>query len=154
MRRPPLRAGVVAVFAALLAIGATTAAAGAPRERGRPGTSCAHYSGRFPLGPITLSGCTNVRADGGTGTLDNRTGVITWSTGKTTSISATLTPVSKDEKEKHGCPPTAAFEVALTGSVTADTTGTNPVGGPVTAELCGRESETIQNEPGTQFVLR
>ena len=117
------------------------------------GTSCTSFAGPFPEGPFSLTGCSDAANTGGSGSLDNRTGVITWATRHTTSVTYSLTPVNKDEREKHGCPPTSAAEFKLRGMVTADDTGSIEVGGPVTGELCGRENGVLVNEKGTRLKI-
>ena len=105
------------------------------------------------MGPFSLSGCSDAGHTGGCGSLDNQTGVITWANGRTTTVSAALTPVRHDEGEKHGCPPTSAAEFKLRATVTADTTGSIAVGGPVTGEVCPRENGVLSNESGTSVKL-
>ena len=125
-------------------------ASGVPDVAGR--ASCASFEGPFPAGPFLLSGCSDVGSTGRSGTLDNRTGVITWATGKTTAVSYQLTPVTH-QMPKRGCPPTSAAEFKLRGTVTADTTGSIEVGGPVVGKVCARENGVLGNVPGTRLKI-
>jgi hypothetical protein len=154
--RLPPASSLLCIGAAMLAVFVASVLVAGPASGGsarREGTSCASYVGPFPEGPFSLSGCSDVANTGGSGSLDNRTGVITWATGHTTSVTYTLTPVKKDEREKHGCPPTSAAEFKLRGMVTADNTGSIEVGGPVTGEVCGRENGVLVNEKGTRLKI-
>ena len=141
---------LIAVFVAAVLVPAPPASGVPVRAKG---TSCANFEGPFPVGPFSLSGCSDAANTGRSGSLDNQTGVITWATGRTTTVSFALTPVRHDEREKHGCPPTSAAEFKLRGTVTADTTGSIAVGGPVTGEVCARENGVLANEPGTSLKL-
>jgi hypothetical protein len=139
---------LVLVIASALLTGFPGAAGAHPQ-----GTSCTRFAGPFPEGPFTLSGCSDTSNTGGSGSLDNRTGVVTWVAGRTTTVAYALTPVKHDEREKQGCPPTSAAEFKLRGTVTADTTGSIEVGGPVTGEVCGRENGVLTNERGTRLKI-
>jgi hypothetical protein len=141
------------LLAGVMASGLVAASADPGGAAQLKGTSCAEFAGPFPEGPFLLSRCSDAANTGGSGSLDNRTGVITWATGKTTAVSYALTPVKRDEREKHGCPPTAAAEFKLRGTVTADNTGSIEVGGPVTGEVCGRENGALSNEQGTRLTI-
>ncbi len=152
----PPTSSFLCIGAAIVAVVVATVLVAAPASGGSArseGTSCASYVGPFPEGPFSLSGCSDVANTGGSGSLDNRTGVITWATGHTTSVTYTLTPVKKDEREKHQCPATSAAEFKLRGMVTADNTGSIKVGGLVTGEVCGRENGVLVNEKGTRLKI-
>jgi hypothetical protein len=150
MRRRHAVRVLMVMGVAVLATAGGFATAALPASAAGTGAACAHFVGPFPQGPFMLSGCSDVAGTGGSGSLDNHSGVITWSTGKTTSVSFELKPM----QERQGCPPTSAAEFKVHGKVTADTTGTIAGGGRVSGELCGRESETLFNVPGTKFVMR
>jgi hypothetical protein len=145
-----IRTTLLMLVIALALVAASPDPGGATRPKG---TSCATFAGPFPEGPFLLSGCSDTANTGGSGSLDNRTGVITWATGMTTAVSYALIPVKRDEREKHGCPPTSAAEFKLRGTVTADNTGSIEVGGPVTGEVCGRENGILSNEKGTRLKI-
>jgi hypothetical protein len=141
----------------LLALVVTTVFAAAPSASGLNvpgrGTSCANFGGPFPQGPYSLSGCSDVANTGKSGSLDDRTGVITWATGKTTTVSYALTPIENEQGEKHQCPATAAAEFKLRGTVTADSTGSIEVRGPVIGRVCARENGILTNARGTRLKI-
>ncbi len=140
---------------ALLAVVVTTMLVSAPPASGgtvrAKGTSCANFEGPFPAGPFSLSGCSDVANTGGSGSLDNRTGVITWASRKTTTVSYALTPI--EDRANHPCPPTAAAEFKLRGTVVADSSGSIEVGGPVTGRVCARENGLLTIAQGTMLKI-
>ncbi len=141
----------LAVCLTFLAVSVTAPGSGAATPSG--GTTCASFEGSFPEGPFSLSGCSDVANTGRSGSLDNRTGVIVWATGKTTTVSYALSPVENEAREKDRCPPTAAAEFKLRGTVTADTTGSIDVGGPVIGTVCARENGVLTNARGATLKI-
>ena len=101
--------------------------------------------------PPELGNC-SPKITGGSGTWDYNT--ITWANGKTTSTSVTVTPVTgSDEREKKSCP-SGEQEYILSGTVTADTTGRIPVGGPIDGEACQNMYQAESNERGNRFTFK
>ncbi len=76
-------------------------------------------------------------------------GVFTWVNGKTTTIS--LTSVTSGPQ---GTCPAGTTEFSASGTVTADTTGSAPVGGKFKASVCLHSSGAITVEPGTVISLK
>ncbi len=154
-RWPSFTGLLVGTGSALLAVVVTSMVVAAPPAAGgtlrAQGTSCANFEGPFPGGPFALSGCSDVADTGGSGSLDNRTGVITWASRKTTTVSYALTPI--DQREHHPCPPTAAAEFKLRGTVIADSTGSIEVGGPVIGRVCARENGVLTNARGAALKI-
>jgi hypothetical protein len=103
---------------------------------------------------ITLQGCTG-NTGGASTPLPSSVlatgGPITWVNGKTTTVQVTLGHIETDPNETLSCPPgTAEFETK--GTVTADTTGSAPVGGVVKGEECF--NGVLSFEPGTALKLK
>jgi hypothetical protein len=82
-------------------------------------------------------------------------GTITWVNGQTTTVTLTVAVgVENDPGELKDCPVTS-LEAEVTGTVTADTTGSAKVGGKVKAEACvDNTTGDITREPGTKLVIR
>jgi hypothetical protein len=71
-------------------------------------------------------------------------GVITWVNGEATTVS--LTSISNGAQ---GTCPAGTTEYNVAGTVTADTTGSAPVGGKLKASVCLHSTGAITIRPGT-----
>ena len=140
--------------------GATALAAGpATASNGATGITCSKV-----VGTINLTANTEVikfkNCTGNTGTLHKgkstgpvtpipTSGTIKWSNGLHTTFSQSTTAGS-------GCPSPDLTEV-LSGTVTADQTGSTAVGAAVSATLCYNPTAgvtpNLTNESGTSFVI-
>jgi hypothetical protein len=105
---------------------------------------------------ITLKGCSG-NTGGASTTLPSTVlatgGTITWVNGKTTTVVITIGHAETDPTETMSCPVTSS-EFELTGTVTADTTGSAPVGGLVKSEQCQDIIGHMILEPGTALKLK
>jgi hypothetical protein len=80
-------------------------------------------------------------------------GTIPWTNGKTTTI--TLTSSGNETDADAACPAAEPTEFEAKGSVTADTTGSAPVGGVAKGEACVNSStNAIVIEPGSKLKLK
>jgi hypothetical protein len=81
-------------------------------------------------------------------------GTITWVNGKTTTLSMTFRERETDPTETLSCP-ARTIELESVGTVTADTTGSAPVGGAAKSEMCIRNrTGAVTLEPGTAIKLK
>lgn len=136
-------ASVMAV-APLVAVG-TFAASPASAATKFVGIKCLEISGTLTTN-VTLNVC-----NGHTGTSSKpfsasvllAGGTITWSNGKTTTINATAS-----EGGKTGGCLSGSVEMTTSGTTTADTTGSAPVGGKVKMQWCLTE-QTVTQASGT-----
>jgi hypothetical protein len=103
---------------------------------------------------ITLSGCSG-NTGGSSTPLDSAVlatgGTITWVNGKTTTVTMTVGHTETDPTETRSCPATSS-EFESRGTVTADTTGSAPVGGVAKSEEC--YNGVLSFEPGTALKLK
>jgi hypothetical protein len=136
-----------------LATSLTMAVAATPASATTAVVVCKQLVGN--LGGATLSNCSDIANTGGSGTLPFSTpSKITWANGNTT----TLNPfgsvmVTSDENETGTCAATTT-EYRLVGKVSADTTGSIPVGSKVSAEICVDFTHNkVTNEPGAKFKI-
>ena len=97
----------------------------------------------------TLSNCSDVAGTGGSGRFHFKaTTKITWENGRTTSLS----PFTAKEVKGGDLCSKGAVEARLTGTVSADTTGTIEVGAKATGIVCATESSVV-NAPGKTFNI-
>ena len=103
---------------------------------------------------ITLSGCSG-NTGGASTALPSSVlatgGTITWVNGKTTAVAITLGHTETDPGETRSCP-VGTSEFESRGTVTADTTGSAPVGGVARSEEC--YNGVLSFEPGTALKLK
>lgn len=151
MRRT-LFSAVIALGVALPVGAAVTAGpAGAAKAKT---ITCTKMTGSINLstdaGKFQFKGC-----NGNTGTKSKKIstatitsgGVLKWTNGKTTSISApTLGSGAL-------CPAGTVEDVTASGTVTADTTHSATVGGPYTSEVCIAASGALSLAPGTKATF-
>jgi hypothetical protein len=74
-------------------------------------------------------------------------GPINWKNGKSTTISAPVLGTGTK------CPAGTSDDVTISGTVTADTTGSATVGGPYSAEICVASSGALSLAPGTSASI-
>jgi hypothetical protein len=109
---------------------------------------------------MTLSGCT-----GNTGgaslpitpalTFLSAGGTITWVNGKTTTVTMASTGNETDTDPAGGSCPAGSSEIESKGQVTADNTGSAPVGGVAKGEVCEDLSTTnLTLEPLSAFKFK
>ena len=104
-----------------------------------------------------LSHCSG-NTGGGSGPLlfplQSGPGTVTWLNGLSTSTIETISPTERDPDARGTCPAgTREFEDK--GQVTADTTGSAPVGGIVKGEACyNATTGALTLEPGSAFVFK
>jgi hypothetical protein len=143
--------GALATFAVSLSVAG-------PASAKEVGTTCEQWSANNLL-TGTFSECSDKAATGGSGTLTTGpTDVLTisWVNGRTTQISGPGIRSPKrteDENANHQCPPQMT-EYKWFGSVTADTTGSIPVGGKLSGEVCiDFSTASSENEPHTDLSI-
>jgi hypothetical protein len=105
----------------------------------------------------TLSHCTG-NTGGGSGLLlfpfEPGPGTITWLNGKSTSGTITVGSTEHDTDLRGTCP-AGTTEFESTGTVTADTTGSAPVGGIIKGEACyNATTGAVSVEPGSTYVFK
>jgi hypothetical protein len=131
-----------------------------PASAAGVGTVCTTVGGGDP--ELDLRGCSDIANTGGSGSASpwqaqGVPAVVHWANGKSTTLSLTVTPVTKDEREraKHQCRSSFPMqEEVISGTVTADTTGSIKIGGGVKAEICFNIAfQSISLEPGTTFKI-
>ncbi len=116
------------------------------------GITCSKLSGSenssTGVATIKLKTCTgNTGASGkSTGPASSSSSTVKWQNGKTTSFTESYATGS-------GCPSGDTADEVVSGSVTADTTGSTAVGAAVSAEICESPALTFSLAPGTQFVM-
>jgi hypothetical protein len=146
-----------------LAVAAVAASASIASVVGFVGTAhaaglkikCTALTGTI-TGNITLSGC-----NGNTGgsslpmpaTSLATGGTITWVNTQTTTVTLTSSTTETDPTEALKCPKKST-EYEAKGSVTADTTGSAPVGGKASGEACVDAAGNITLEPGSVLKLK
>jgi len=145
------RAALAFVATMAMATGATLTVAATPVSAATTTiVACKSLVGN--LKNATLSHCSDVANTGGSGRFPFATpSTITWANGKTT----TLNPF-KPHPVTSGvtCAPTTT-EYRLLGKVSADTTGSIPVGSKITAEICvDFANHHVTNVPGTKFKIK
>jgi hypothetical protein len=106
---------------------------------------------------VTLSGC-NGNTGGSSMPIPSTNlttgGPIPWVNGQTTTVTLTANAAETDTDLGGTCT-SAATEFEVTGTVTADTTGSAIVGGKVKAEACvNLTKSTVKLEPGTALKLK
>jgi hypothetical protein len=129
-----------------------------PASAKQVGTACEHWSANNLL-TGTFSGCSDKANTGGAGTLTTGpTDVLTisWVNGRTTRISGPgIRSVNRTGRgnANHQCPPQTT-EYQWFGNVTADTTGSIPVGGKLSGDVCiDFSTGTSENEPHTDLSI-
>lgn len=80
-------------------------------------------------------------------------GTISWVNGKSTTVTLKVSTTEHDTTETLGCP-TGTTEYEAKGKVTADTTGSAPVGGVAKAEVCATSTGSLSLEPGSKALLK
>jgi hypothetical protein len=81
-------------------------------------------------------------------------GTITWANGKTTTVTLSISTTETDATEVKVCP-AGTTEYEETGFVTADTTGSAPVGRAAKGEVCISDaSANTRLELGTAFKFK
>jgi hypothetical protein len=161
------RPGVIPLALAFAAgtaiIAPTVPASAASAFVGIKCTSLRPFSIHIPIGfspaaipdgaGVALSGC-----DGNTGgfgvfpfsTTQSQT--ITWANGKTTELGgANVSTTDYDPDTRGTCPPSLP-EYKATGVVMADTTGSAPVLGKYSYEVC-TDGSFVENEPGRKVKI-
>jgi hypothetical protein len=139
MRVLRLLVGIGAAIPLATLTTALSSAGAASAEQVR--TSCEHFVSNgngFQQG--TLSGCSHESDTGGSGSfvVNVKVGgiVITWESGKTTDVNNLyITQPTQDEPENNSCPSNAP-EYLWHGTIASDTTGSIPVGGNLSGEVC------------------
>jgi hypothetical protein len=98
---------------------------------------------------VFLDGCTGNTATGSDSFVLSTKDSVLWNNGRKTHFKITSTSSGKK------CPTGTSQDLLEKGVVTKDNTGSAPVGGTVTAELCINSSEggTNLEAPGTVFKL-
>jgi hypothetical protein len=155
LRSRSIRAAAAAV-AATASLG-TLAVAGlaAPSYASGSQIKCTTVAGNANS-TITLSGCT-----GNTGGSSKPIpagsfisgGKIKWVNGTSTTVTIASSSTETDTTETAVCP-AGTSEVEAKGKVTADTTGSAPVGGAAKGEVCVDPNLNVSNEPGSVFKFK
>jgi len=118
---------------------------------------CTHLTGNLN-GTLTLSGC-NGNTGGASMPLPafqflGGGGTITWVNGKLTSVSMAATGENETDPAGGSCP-AGTSELQSKGTVTADNTGSAPVGGIAKGEVCSDNSNTnLTLEPLSAFKFK
>jgi len=140
-----------------LAVPSTTLAAALPfaqpaSARGAVVT-CKHLKGDILT--VSLTGCSDFGNTGGSGILPmtDPNATITWATGLYTTMTFGGFLVSQDETERYSCP-TGSTEFQESGTVTADATGSIPVGSTFSVELCVIPTNVVVNEKGSKPKIK
>jgi hypothetical protein len=112
--------------------------------------SCTKASGS-DTSTVKLKGCTPTSTTGGKSKALNVStlasgGVVKWKSGKTTTLSAPTLGTGTN------CPAGTSVDETFSGTVTADTTGSAPVGGPYSGEACISSSGAITLPHGHPFT--
>jgi hypothetical protein len=118
---------------------------------------CTQVAGIEPTG-FSLSGCTGNTGGGSThlaGAIFSSPLTITWLNGTATTVMWTASSNEADPSETLTCA-AGTTEQELKGTVTADSTGSAPVGGVAKGEACVRPSlpTVYNNEPGSAFKFK
>ena len=145
--------GVVTASAVIVPfVGVTALTAGQAGAKTPKGIKCTSLSGKSntSTGAVkeSLSGCSG--KTGGSGKSkssgSSSTSTLKWANGKSTTFTASTGAGS-------GCA-SGDFAEAISGNVTADTTGSTAVGAAVTASACYNPANNkISLAPGTKFVI-
>jgi hypothetical protein len=80
-------------------------------------------------------------------------GTINWVNGKSTTVTLKVSTTEHDTTETLTCP-AGTTEYEAKGKVTADTTGSAPVGGVAKAEVCADSTGNLSLEPGSKALLK
>jgi hypothetical protein len=121
---------------------------------------CTQVAGSEIMG-FSLSGCTG-NTGGGSAHLAVNLFLttsplsITWLNGMTTTVTWTSSPNETEPSETLTCPP-GQIEFQFKGTVTADSTGSAPVGGVAKGEVCLNSAlltGPFANEPGSAFKFK
>jgi hypothetical protein len=148
--------GFIAASAVLVPVAGLTALAAAPAGAVPHGISCSKLSGTANTTTgaekIKLSTCTGNTGGSGKqkGTITATSGVVKWVNGKSTTGTESATSGS-------GCTGTGTITEVISGSVTADTTGSTSVGATLSATVCAVPETTnpavykLSLLPGTKF---
>ena len=141
-----LRFRVARLLTAATIVGAATVGAisfAGPTNAAVGTIKCTTLTGNLTT-TVTLSGC-----NGNTG------GAIPWVNGQTTTVTLTPNIGVESDADLLGSCSSSATEVEVTGTVTADTTGSAIVGGKVKVEAClNNTTQNIKLEPGTALKLK
>jgi hypothetical protein len=105
---------------------------------------------------ISVTGCSG--DTGGSGVIQGLSpgpppptfsGPIMWANFLSTTVTLQLTGVETDPAETLSCAAGFEREIEAKGTVTADSTGSAPVGGVAKFELCVQPAFDVRLEPGT-----
>jgi hypothetical protein len=120
-------------------------------------TQLTGFVGPSPPDPFSLSGCSG-NTGGGSAQFANIFSsplTIPWLNGKTTTVMWTSSTTETDPTETMTCP-AGQIEEEFKGTVTADSTGSAPVGGVAKGEVCVTKilPSTFSNEAGSAFKFK
>ncbi len=155
MRKNRIMLGVIAGSAALVPLAGMAVTAG-PAGAAKPkGITCTAASGKvnsMGTAKINLSDCSGNTGTKGTtsGSATSTSATVKWANGKSTSFSESATAGTKCTN------PATVDDELITGSVTADTTGSTKNGAAVSGEVCviSKGSKLkIVNAPGVDFII-
>jgi hypothetical protein len=121
---------------------------------------CTQVAGSEVMG-FSLSGCTGNTGGGSAHLAVNLFATasplsITWLNGTTTTVTWTSSSTEADPSETLICP-SGQIEFEFKGTVTADSTGSAPVGGVAKGEVCLNSkllTGPFANEPGSAFKFK
>jgi hypothetical protein len=155
-----LRFRVARLLTAATIVGAATVGAisfAGPTNAAVGTIKCTTLTGNLTT-TVTLSGC-NGNTGGASMPIPATNlatgGAIPWVNGQTTTVTLTPNIGVESDADLLGSCSSSATEVEVTGTVTADTTGSAIVGGKVKVEAClNNTTQNIKLEPGTALKLK
>ena len=150
-------AGGVLVGAAIFGASSLASAGGASAAGLK--IKCTSMTGNIS-GTITLTGCTPGATGGSSipmpaATLLATGGSINWVNGKNTTVTLASSTTETDTDKAGGSCPRGTTEYETKGRVTADTTGSAPVGGKASSEACvNATTGAVSIEPLSALKLK